>query len=896
MTSRGVRQSSRGRADPVALFFGPTGSGPFALLGVDARPMDSADVLEVLHRRLDQLAGHPQSATPAAEEVRLALHSAAAQLCDPALQELLLQQWGGSKERPRERSGPGTPQALFERELHLAVGMSGGWNDQARLRVLAACEARGVAVADAVSLLSLRSPPVEPVRIQPRARSRSTYPALAAEVHLEEAYPQELHPEKEYVRWDIFLLAGFGALALVSVIATIILLSPSRPTPSPAPATPAPELGVASPVPVSVQELPAIPADLSSGDARAISLEIVGSTRDLATDGAAALQRFSRGYEAFGKSWTMMQADELAAVVSGIVDFAFAASRQDIDVAKAITAPLATPIGDAKGSVRTLAMSAGIASRLLSEADLGRAAIQSIASLAIIPGAAQALDGAASFRAGIERALPDIAVAIAGSSNRSPQPWKEFIEVRDAVFADRTEPKDRLTIGALDALLHAPDAGVAGAPGVQVLAAALSWQASDDLRNAVFGWFDDMAIPGEAISAITRAMVASSAPGIDSTMVLAPASGPEARAAVRERLAQVWQAGPVRTSDISEEWKALAAKLLSEPATDPKAQLLLASRLALLTLAGEDIRTSKPDDAKAALRELVTPAASNAQTPPPPARVPSPGPQSGAIDFAQAGNSVQARLEALKKIQNSSLETDSLLARMLVVESARGSPAPVRDAARAELRRRIDAPAILLATIEFFRQLPETPENADWVSEVAGKPGAWKNRPKWKVSGLLALLDRACERFPASSSEASIDAAADALGRAWWLRAGESGEPGSADQSIRRLESALDSTTRAVSRREPGWSPSEIRRRKEARLSIATASLEKAVVMQAACVEWTALQAMMDRPRAGEAIRDITREWSMRCRTADTAVLQLLEGERAMLQLQVLRLSAGGKS
>ena len=147
------------KVDPVPMFFGPTGPGPFALLGLAAADVDPAHVFEALHQRLAQLAKHPQFATPAGEEVNLALHAAAAQLCDPAIRGILVRTWSGDSTGEYSRrleDGSGTaelevPIGLeIERDLHLAIGLSGGWNARAMERLAIACRSKGIDLEDAI--------------------------------------------------------------------------------------------------------------------------------------------------------------------------------------------------------------------------------------------------------------------------------------------------------------------------------------------------------------------------------------------------------------------------------------------------------------------------------------------------------------------------------------------------------------------------------------------------------------------------------------------------------------------------------------------------------------------------------------------------------------------------
>jgi len=66
-------------------------SDPFALLGLPRQPVDDQTVLAALGARMDGIAKHPRSQTLEANELRLALHAAAAQLLDAQVQQLLLQ-------------------------------------------------------------------------------------------------------------------------------------------------------------------------------------------------------------------------------------------------------------------------------------------------------------------------------------------------------------------------------------------------------------------------------------------------------------------------------------------------------------------------------------------------------------------------------------------------------------------------------------------------------------------------------------------------------------------------------------------------------------------------------------------------------------------------------------
>jgi hypothetical protein len=901
------------RLDPVPMFFGPTGPGPFALLGLEPAEIEPPRVFEALHARLAQLAKHPQSATPAGEEVSLALHAAAAQICDPSIRSVLLRTWhaqeSGETSYDSEHVPLGEQAAApidvgIERDLHLAIGLSGGWNARAMERLAIACHAKGVDLADAVRAVQwagqagrVRSRPPKP------AEKRQRLPTPRASGSAEKiALPERDKSSARVVPRDAIILIGIGGLGIVFLATAIILLTPAKRPALPISSSP-PSAIASAPLNIASPEAgrsrsendPSASNELEIGDPRAITLEISGAMQDLASDAVAAHTRFARAYDAFGKTWPMMSADEIAAVVSAIVDYCYGASRLDTPSAATITRPLHENLASGKSAVRAASAAASIAGRLLSERELPRAFLDQIESGATIGDGGSKVESSSSFRVGLERNMNSLGTAIASSAPASAEAWKGFLEVRDAALADRQPSRDIATLNVLEMLLRnttIPPRDLVGSVGV--LAPALSWRPSDELRMALAGWLEDATVPSELLTEITRAMVASSAPGVDSTMVLPAGSGPEARSNLRERLAQVWQGKTVTTErEDFAAWLRWAEILLYTETKSDAERLWTASRLSRATLAAEALRAGEAERAV----QIMSADASTRPAGNPPAlpALPKPDPASKALEYAGAGNSVQGRLEVLRQVQAANTRPDTLLADVLVTESARGTPAAIRDLARSELRKHAADPAIVLATLRLLPSVPETPENADWVSEVAGITGEWKKRPKWKEAAQIALLDRAIGLFPVSPDESNIDAAARELADSWFDRSGEAPASKEADarDAIDALEASLASATRSPRGAPAGLNVSEIRRRLAARTEIAPGPLERAVAKQAACVEWTALSVAHERPGDIGAVQQLLEQWNTTRRSATTSTEQLLEGERVIVRLQMLRV--GGK-
>lgn len=118
--------------------------GPFAILGVGHDVLDQDMILRACQARLAQINGHRRSQTQAADDVRMAVLSAASQLLDPNLRVDLVEQWpelegdGGVLGESPSAWRVDTSSKLDPRVVQQAmtlVGACGGWNAQARKRL-----------------------------------------------------------------------------------------------------------------------------------------------------------------------------------------------------------------------------------------------------------------------------------------------------------------------------------------------------------------------------------------------------------------------------------------------------------------------------------------------------------------------------------------------------------------------------------------------------------------------------------------------------------------------------------------------------------------------------------------------------------------------------------------
>lgn len=184
--------------NPTSLFLGAEAAsgGPFALLGIEPAHCDDRSVLAALQSRLDRVDGHIQAETPQADEVRLALHAAAAQLLDPSVRQLMVMRWSEASAsaalpQARRTTGPGVlpaRQALdpgppspgvstadrpsasgpraslsallsIEQDMIRLIARGGGWGPQTLREVALFAHARGLDVSqvpEAIRVITAR--------------------------------------------------------------------------------------------------------------------------------------------------------------------------------------------------------------------------------------------------------------------------------------------------------------------------------------------------------------------------------------------------------------------------------------------------------------------------------------------------------------------------------------------------------------------------------------------------------------------------------------------------------------------------------------------------------------------------------------------------------------------
>jgi hypothetical protein len=155
MISQGSKRS------PVVEFLGDDAGvgGPFALLGLLHEIESDAQVIRARNRRLHQIDLHRHRSTPDADEVRLAVYTAASQLLDHKLRDELRRRWPQGTPvaipqawKPSKTVSRITP--VFLQNAKRLIGVSGGWNLIARKRLAYYARMHRVSALELVEALS----------------------------------------------------------------------------------------------------------------------------------------------------------------------------------------------------------------------------------------------------------------------------------------------------------------------------------------------------------------------------------------------------------------------------------------------------------------------------------------------------------------------------------------------------------------------------------------------------------------------------------------------------------------------------------------------------------------------------------------------------------------------
>ncbi len=617
------------QATPIQRLLGlPVGADtPFDLLGVAPEECDPERVQQALSRQLQRLSRHPHGGGPEADEVRLALHSAAAQLADPFVRAQLMLRLAPSAVRPQAHGreavgaqtpggprppGAGAPSSAMRafRESALPLFMGGRRLTPAgRRRLVALAHAHGLSLPEVRRALSVGG--------QDAARPAPPPAAPPAPKTVYQDFQDEMNREgaaiTRQIRSAIIGLVAVLALVLFLVVAIALTLSGgdarSRERAAAADARARPEAdaagGEAQPPPASrdgdvaaASDSAAAPPRFGSGgdllaELRALPARIVREPGE-------AAWRFDEAVGELARSWTSLDPAAMKAANEAVVEFLYRAAPGAESADRALAA-VGAPVermsswadsgggsGGAAQDVAPAAWSYGVLNRLLRERDL--APPIRVAAGSLLADALGEVESPRehSFEAGVDaglRAMIDLLPRTAPSL-REREPvvlaWREWLRVAEAPSLGPAAAGTAQSLALLAAehiLIEGPSPRVDQTTHqiLAVLLASIEWaaDASDiDVNGAptslgqarILHWFDDARIATRDLAVVTEWLARESrAPGVGIGLILRESADSSERARKRDQYAALWGMSEASPSDsVESAWARAATEVLAE--------------------------------------------------------------------------------------------------------------------------------------------------------------------------------------------------------------------------------------------------------------------------------------------------------------------------------------------
>jgi hypothetical protein len=901
------------------------------LLGLVPAECTTVSIQAALQRQLDRVGAHPESDTPEADEVRLALHAAAAQLLDPQIRRLIVEQRGEN---------------LFHVEQPTTGAISG--------------EFAGV-----------RQQEPEPIR---QSSSHSIpLPGVGRGDYQSGREPDPNAPVKKAV-----LVGGIVVGVFVLVMVGLILLSsPNRPVPAPA------IVGSVTSAPKGI-ELPssAVPSSetvaLPSGNeavfkpSAAVRSEFVDGAlvvRDLRAastkakaDPVAGLVDFRKAVARLAEWWPRYDVGIRRAADDAVLEFLYVVSEKP-EASGAITElgrrAALPPIEAGQLSPEAVwpaAWATGALTRLSVERGIPRA---------LAAGVAQALNdalgagrsaGTLSFEGGAEAALRRMPVRLvapsgpeqsergSGAPRTSEEGIKRWADAVALVVGEQMEVERLLVDGLEQILLNGPepDADRAAFEAIEVLATRIRWRAGGPARERVLEWFNDPRVSGADLRVLTSILAGkSNAEGVDATMQLSVTATPDDRALLRAQYANAWGLTKTEQRDKAlERWRTVARGGYIQPGGDDDlakaAKLVVAVRInhAARRLWLGDVTEcgrllADVESLPQTLRDIGVPSS----VPPSPIPGPGPGapiPRPPGIGFRPAGGgktaqpnappipplgdgpwaeqylraerNIPVRLQRLIDAESLQMPLSRVDAAVLAEAACFASPGQVRAAAQRVVAKFADDPAIVQSMLDELPVAPKVQSVADAMARVAKAPLPKIGDPEWELAARRALVGRLLGMLAGQGPQAGIDQACALIGESYIAMAGvDSGPPDeAAPERCLRGAGQLFKLWRMEAERlpPPEQAPAtldRIERRRRSRQQIALGPVQAFAGEEVSVAEMLAYMACAERPTRAPRALAIMEDMARERRGAEHVFDQMAATERAITRLWMLRFGEVGQ-
>jgi hypothetical protein len=925
---------------PVARLLGSAhaAGGPFALLGIRPEQCTDEMVLEALERQSRRLDAHVEGATPEADEVRLALHAAAAQLLDPLVRRRLVERWTGVPLPDLERAAPPVPGRIdsdgsdrqrlaLEHDIVLTLGVLGGWGPRSLRRVAWLSAARGIPprqLADSIRAIGRAGrgawAPRWPIA-HPTARTSVEPDPIGAP-----ARAGGVRPTTPPDRWSPAVAMLLGVLVLMVTLmgsAVVLFALPARPAapagagspaaaevPAPAPsAAPDP---VHTPPRAPTTEVPA--PDMERAALDALASAISASVEALSIDPEGAMERFAEAVGVLSRGWCDLPPDRAAAAADAVLEFCYRAGRRPSDAERCIeivsegSRALRPGAALRARDVRPAAWSVAMLTRLSQERDLSAAGSGAIERALSESLGRRRLAGETSFAHGASAALALLPERLAGASDSvMAEGWSRWMEAVAAVAGQDASEHTRLLVSGLETLLllgPEPDQSRGAFDAASRIASAVDWSQSA-ARAALMRWFADRRVSAPDLHAVTLAIATRArAPGTDLSMVLSAAASERSRASLREQYAAAWGIASSGGGEALRAWTSAAQVAIADSYRDlaPAAALGQAVVLSRINEAAEWVWRGGPDEALALLLDpsgdvqaILSAAGAGVRS-----TLVYPRDNDGvwALRYLSTRRNIPVRIDMLDRLDGQGGPLGSVDAEVLVQEALMGAPIEVRLRAQDSTRRWMGQAVVVNAALELLPRMPRALSNAALIEEITLQPLPRITDPAFAFEARRALVDRLLEVLAAEGELSAIDSLAQQLALSYAGRAAgavlATGAPApeayeSASALWRRWIAHAD---RLVPARSPGTSPEALARARAGRLRLAHGTVQRFAGEQVSLAEVMAYVTVAEDPLAADRAAAVIAELTRARRASGHVFTQVLAAERAMAQLWLLRLGA----
>jgi hypothetical protein len=844
-------------ADPIAAaFLGRQAGvgGPFALLGVTHEQRSPTDIRAAAARRLTQVDRHSLRLTPEADEIRLAIHAAVAQLSDPALHAELVRHWppGEPEQIPIAwRSHLDAVSETLARRARQIIGASGGWNPRAKKRLAHIARLHRVAATDLLRAVRPDGKTNSRGHGAGTARRPAVMPVIAGPISTG--------------RFWLLLHASLTVMLVFMLTLTgLELFAPREERGQP----------LASRTPVEpagpVDSGPLVPGPRSSIEHHAaLEQELRNILLMASSRPDEAGSRGGRAVGTFLQRWSEATPEARDRITGLVIELAswIAASQSASD---ALLAPIRGAV--LSGNPASAASGAALAAMLRDAPDLPRPFREratEIASPFGIP-LAQRFDQAVidALRSQIDTIGPD-SVAL----------WRAWSDALAAAAGGSPAARVQTRLLALESILRRTEAPTQDwRPIASVLATGLTWRPGDPARAWMLEQMDDPAVRTDRLGVLTDVLATEvSAPGIDPGMVLAPDAEESARRSLTAAYRAEWVSVPSGDATVRAEVIAALSRSLVSPPAAPADRLTRLIELARANAAAALLFTG--DDVGAA--ELLA-----QQTPGLLGTGPvAPGPAPTAVGDAWGiellnANAPDRILALFRQARSGRPELSTLAAEAMVHHALLGPNREVRETARAMVVS-FGADVQLLLAVERAAMRRPTAAAGELVTAITGLELPDRRNDAWPDRVRAALLPRIADRAAGDDP--------DGLVLVELTLAELNARRSDLSTHAPYLRSLLDETGAWLARNDlpdsDPLSPVAIDARRNALGTSAAARAQMAAVQHRALVEAVAgvavSHAIRPRPGVERLLARMAGEWA----GADTVIDQLIVSHRAESEL-----------